>query len=125
MTSFSAATESLRVEESLQEAKNPASAGAELSAGATEVEREPGTDVQMGTVGSRTGVMLPSDGENGVTHTEMEEVANNDQSQLVSPVWSAYDQHSGLTGENGQGQVLILEGDRTLLLDEDGHCVYE
>ncbi len=44
----------------------------------------------MGTAGSRTAVMLPSDGENGVMHMGMEEVAEGDQSLIVSPVWSAY-----------------------------------
>ncbi len=94
MTSFSVAAESLRAEENLQEAKNPASAGTELSARAAEFEREPGTDVQTGMARRRTGVMLPSDGENGAMHMGMEEVANNVQSLLVSPVWSVYDQHS-------------------------------
>ncbi len=28
-------------------------------------------------------------------------------------------------GENGEGQVPILEGDRTRLLDEDGNSIYE
>ncbi len=94
MTSFSVAAESLRAEENLQEAKNPTSAGAELSAGTAIVDRELGTGVQTGMAGSGTGVMLPSDGENGAMHTEVEKVANNDQLLLVSPVWSVYDPHS-------------------------------
>ncbi len=28
-------------------------------------------------------------------------------------------------GENGEGRVLILEGDGTRLLNEDGNCIYE
>ncbi len=125
MTSLSVAAESLRVEGNLQEAKDPASAEAELSARAAENEKELGTGVQMGMARSETEVMLPSGGENGVTHTGAEKVTNNDQSLLASPVWPTYDPHSKQTSENGEGQVPILEGDGTRLLDEDGNCIYE
>ncbi len=47
-------------------------------------------DVQTGMAGSGTAVMLPSNGESRAMHTGMEEVANSDQSLLVSPVWSMY-----------------------------------
>ncbi len=125
MTSFSVVAESLRVEDNLQEAKDPASAEAELSARTAENEKDPGMGVQMGIARSRTGVMLLSNGENGAMHTGPEEVANNDQSLLVSPVWPAYNRHCGRMGENGEGWVPILEGDGTRLLDEDGNCIYE
>ncbi len=119
------AAESLRVEEGLQEAKNPISAEAKLGAGTAEFERVPGTDVQTGMARSRTAVTLPSDGENEAMHMGMEEVADGDQSLLVSPVWSMYGRHRGQMGENGEGWVPILEGDGTQLLDEDGTCIYE
>ncbi len=75
MMSFAMAAESLRAEESLQEAKNPVSAEAELSARTAEFERVPGMDVQMGMARSGTAVMLPSDGGNGAIHTGMEKAA--------------------------------------------------
>ncbi len=78
----------------------------------------------MGMARSGTGVMLPSDGDNGAMHMGPEEVANNDQSLLVGPAWPAYDRHNGKMGENGEGRVPILEGDGTRLLDEDGNCIY-
>ncbi len=87
MTSLSAANESLRAEGNLQEAKDPASAEAELSAGTAKNEKEPGMGVQTGLAGSKTEVMLPSGGENGAMHMGAEKVTNTDQSLLASPVW--------------------------------------
>ncbi len=87
MMSFSVAAESLRAEDNLQEAKDPVSAEAELSAGTAAVNRELGMGVQMGMTRSGAEVMLPSDGENVATHMGAEKVTNNDQSLLASPVW--------------------------------------
>ncbi len=109
----------------MQEAKDPTSAEAELSAGAAENEKEPGTGVQMGTAGSETEVMLPSSGENGTTHTGAGKVTNNDQSLLACPVWPTYDPHSERMSENGEGQVPIIDGDGTGLHNEDGNAIYE
>ncbi len=63
--------------------------------------------------------MLPSNGENGAMHMEVEKVANNDQSLLVSPVWSVYDPGSGQTDENGVGRGPSFDGDRTRLRNDD------
>ncbi len=81
-TSFSVVAQSLRAEEGLPEAKNPASAGAKQSAGTATVNREPGTGVQTGTARSGTEVTLPSNGENGAMHMGTEKVTNNDQSNV-------------------------------------------
>ncbi len=93
--SFAMEADSLRVEGKLQEAKNPASAVAELNARPAEFERVPGMDVPMGTAGSGTAVMLPSDSENGAMHTGTEKVAEADRMLSVSPVWSMHGQQWG------------------------------
>ncbi len=72
MTSLSTAAESLRVEGNLHEAKHPASAETELSAGTAENGKEPETSMQMRTARSENEVTLPSDRENGVMHTGAE-----------------------------------------------------
>ncbi len=60
MASLSMAAESLGAEGNLHEAKDPAPAGAELSARTAENEKEPETSVRTGMAGSKTEVMLPS-----------------------------------------------------------------
>ncbi len=77
-------------------AKDPTSAGTELCAGTAENEKELETSMQAGVAGSRTEVMLPSNGgRDGATHTEAEEVTNNDASLLARPVLPVYDLNCG------------------------------
>ncbi len=120
------ADESLRAEGNLHMAKDPMPEATELSDGIAENEKEPETSMQAGMARCRAEVMLPSNRENGVTHTEAEKVTNNNELLSVSPVLPAYNLSSSRrVSEGDNGQVPIHEGDGTLLLDEDGHCIYE
>ncbi len=92
LMSFAMEADSLRVEGKLQEAKNPASAVAEQSAGTAEVEQVQGMDMLMGMVGSIAAVPLLSDGENGMMHTGMEKAAESKQPLSVCPVLSMHGQ---------------------------------
>ncbi len=62
----------------MQEAKNPVSIVAELNARTAEFEQVRGTDMPMGTAGSRTAAPLPSNGGNGTMHTGMEKATESD-----------------------------------------------
>ncbi len=94
MTSLSMADESLRAEVNLHMAKDPAPAATKLSAGIAKNEKEPETSVQAGMAGSGAEVMLPSNGENGATHTGTEKVPNNNELLSVSPVLPVYNPSS-------------------------------
>ncbi len=104
-------------------AKKTASAVAEQRAGTGEIEQVQEKDMPMGMVGSRAAAPLPSDGENGMMHTGTEEATEGEGTLSVSPVLSARGQRR--RGENGEGQVLLLEGDGTQLTDENGQLLYE
>ncbi len=120
--------DSLRVEGKLQEAKNPASAVAKPSAGTAEFEQVHGMDIPTGTARSRTAVPLPSYGGNGMMHTGMEKATESEWTLSVSPVLSTHSQWERVddgTGENGDGRVPLLEGDRTQLTDVNRQILYE
>ncbi len=57
-------------------------------------------------------------------HTGMEKATEGDQTLSVSPVLSMHG-HWEQTGENREGQVPLLEGDRAQLMDENGQLLYE
>ncbi len=61
----------------LQKAKNPTSTVAEPSAGTAEVERVQEMDMQSRTAENRAAALLPSEGENGMVHMDMEKVAES------------------------------------------------
>ncbi len=68
-------------------AANSTEAEAELSAGTA--ANDPGTSMQVDSVGSETDATLPNDGRNGAMHAGTNEVANGDESLLDSPVFPA------------------------------------
>ncbi len=91
-------------------------AGAVLNAGVAANGTEPEMSVPTGMARSEAVVTLPSDGKDGAMSAEMEEAANNDNSQLDSPVFLQF----GL----GRGRLreveVTVEEEREPVCDENG-----
>ncbi len=80
---------SLGLELQSQEAIGPGSAVVKLNARTENVEHTPEADLSMGMAKKGTAATLPSDGENGVVHTDAEDAAEGDRMGSVSPLFDS------------------------------------
>ncbi len=122
MASVSAVEKSLNAEGGVHTAANSAEAEAKQSAGTA--ANDPGTSMQVDSVGSENDTMPPNDGRNGATHAGANGVADGDGSLLDSLVFSGRQQYAMdrvrcRHASEAEGQEPIRDGNGQLLLDED------